>query len=238
MTALLTIIPIIVLAIVFTVVIITVAKSKPPAQKPKKMVQRRKSILKGYFIILLVSGVVYGMLQSNWGVIGDEEVNNELEQIDQEFYEAINNQNFNHESVKEVQNWQFKLEGDELMLTNLNQGEGLSFMVYVEKIDDLEGEVVATYYMKGIGEEKIYHPNKPVITWDGTESELMMKQHRKEVKLHVMSKEFPIRQFTGERWFGERQSHTFNVHNQIVYIQVPRGTVVETSDFLYIYEVN
>lgn len=190
-------------------------------------------IFAGYFIILLVAGIlsfmvpVEGTFQGEY--LTDKEIQ-ENEGLNSDIYHTIESGKIEEaEGLTKKESWDFPLNGQFLDINIMGQNA----MIFVEKVDSLEGKVEVTHYSTYSYIDNIDITNRfksPDVEMSDTTLKIFPPDPV-NIKLVKFNNAFPFTQFTedGEQFtggYGMMQGLDF------IYITVPADTEVNGDGYV------
>lgn len=158
-----------------------------------------------------------------------------LDEEAQRLYAAIHGRDIESVSYSKAQEEVVPFQASQLTIQSMDD-EYVSVIILIERkeVDDhlIESSLYKPYHF--IGEYNVMHDIQPVgLSWDNGILRLR-KQPSVEIELATFSKEFTIRQFTGEAWFDIGIPQLLKDY-QVLFLRVPKDVQIinQTDSFLY-----
>lgn len=190
-------------------------------------------IFAGYFIVLLVAGILSFMVPVKGTLEADYLTDKELEENDRlnsDIYSTIESGRIEEaEGLTKKESWDFPLDDKHLDIKHMGQ----NVMIFVEKIDSLEGKVELTHYSTYSYIDNIDITDRfksPDVEMSDTTLKIFPSEPL-NIKLVKYKNAFPFTQFSegGEQFnggYGMMQGLDF------LYITVPADTEVSGDGYV------
>jgi hypothetical protein len=190
-------------------------------------------VFAGYFIILLVAGILSLMVSVEETFKGDYMTDKEIEENDRlnsDIYATVESGKIDEaEGLTKKESWEFPLEGQMLDVTDMNQQS----QIFIEKVNSLEEKVEVTHYTTYSYIDNMDITNRfPSPDVQLTDSTLkIFPQDIVTIKLVKYTNAFPFTQFSE---YGEQISNGYGMMQgmDFIYIRVPADTEVSGDGYM------
>ncbi|RLL41993.1 hypothetical protein D8M04_15505 [Oceanobacillus piezotolerans] len=189
----------------------------------------------GYLSLLVLSAIVYFLLPMEETQVGQMSTHEEfLEEMD-EFYQKLNTGELDEIDPSYVlERWEFAFDGDALSIELGNQEDLNAVPIEVVAVEELQQEVIATYYQNSshlLGISIAEYLSLPSIDLKHTTLEII-EPAPNELYFSSFKSTFPFRQYSGEKLMPDDIGYS----SEIIIIQVPEGVSIEADEQIYVRE--
>ncbi|WP_226086845.1 hypothetical protein [Mesobacillus sp. S13] len=186
-----------------------------------------------YLVVLLAAGIlssmvpVEGTLEAEY--LTDEELA-ENDRLNSDIYSIVESGRIEEaEGLTKKEKWDFPLNGKQLDIEFMGQ----NIMIFIEKVDSLEGKVEATHYSTYSYIDNIDITDRfksPVIELSESTLKILPTDHV-NIKLVKFTNAFPFTQFSED---GEQFTSGYGMMQglEFIYITVPAGTEVSGDGYV------
>lgn len=190
-------------------------------------------IFAGYFIILVVAGILSLMVSVEETFKGDYLTDKEIEENDRlnsDIYPTIESGKIDEaEGLIKKESWEFPLNGQVLDVKIMNQHA----QIFIEKVDFLEEKAEVTHYSTYSYMDNIDVTDRfpsPDIELPDTTLKIFPPEHV-TIKLVKFSNAFPFTQFSE---YGEQLSNGYGMMQgmDFIYIRVPADTEISGDGYV------
>ena len=190
-------------------------------------------VFTGYLVILLIAGILSSMVPMEGTLEAEYLTDKELaenDRLNSEIYSIVESGGIEEaEGLTKKENWDFPLNGNQLDIEFMGQ----NVMIFIEKVDSLEGKVEVAHYStySFVGNINITDRFKsPEIVMSESTLKILPTDHV-NIKLVKFTNAFPFTQFSedGEQFtsgYGMMQGLDF------IYITVPADTEVSGDGYV------
>ncbi|GEL78212.1 hypothetical protein [Tenuibacillus multivorans] len=219
--------PIILLLIILFIIIGFVSKTTSIF----KFSSKRNAIVVGYVAVLIIATTVYFVVVQGEDLVQEVDQGQVVE-LREEYNEAIQNEDYDDDSVRTVNQWTFKATKNPIVITG-NVGYPFGSQV-VERNDDYD-EIRVTQYMMNYDHELLDQlPELYVELTGGPEREKVLRINKpgEYMQVKVLAKEFPLRQLEGISLFDIPYIKGSDGFHQFLYIEVPSDVEVTRNELI------
>ncbi|WP_404450964.1 hypothetical protein LG329_11520 [Virgibacillus necropolis] len=215
-----TILPIIILAIIFGFVVFITNRN---AKKKRMFISGRKIqwIFGAYFAVLLISVGLFFMIPTEANSTTNMEVN---ETNSLSIYVDFSNGNVSRINSNFIdKQWSFEYEGDKLSMKVFDNNISTKTAIFVGGKSNESNTIDATYYQTPtyVGGIDVTNQIKPPGVNLTSETLTIDSPERTEFHFNMFKQEFPVNQFIGEEHDVE-SSRSIIRGEQILYIRIPK----------------